>query len=47
MDEHRDGKVRSTADKNPELVWFASVDTREEAAQREAQLKELIRHKRP
>ena len=42
MDEHRDGKTRSTADKNPLLVWFDVVYTREEAAEGEAYLKELI-----
>ena len=42
MDEHRDGKTRSTADKKPLLVWFDVVYTREEAAEGEAYLKELI-----
>ena len=42
MGEHRDGKTRSTAGKNPLLVWFEVVDTREEAAEAEAHLKELI-----
>lgn len=42
MSEHRDGKTQSTAGKNPRLVWFQDVDTREEAAQGEAYLKELI-----
>ncbi len=42
MGEHRDGKTRSTAGKNPLLVWFDVVDTREEAAGAEAYLKELI-----
>ncbi len=42
MGEHRDGKARSTADKNPLLVWFEPVDTREEAAEGEAYLKKLI-----
>ena len=42
MDEHSDGKTPSTADKNPRLVWFATVNTRNEAEEREAQLKELI-----
>ena len=46
MGEHRDGKAKSTADKNPLLVWFEIVDTRKEAAEREAQLKELIDKKR-
>ena len=42
MGEHRDGKTRSTAGRNPLLVWFDVVDTREEAAEAEAHLKELI-----
>ena len=42
MGEHRDGKTRSTAGKNPLLVWFDVVDTREEAAKGEAYMKELI-----
>ncbi len=42
MGEHRDGKTRSTAGKNPLLVWFEAVDTREEAAEGEAYMKELI-----
>ena len=42
MGEHRDGKTKSTARKNPLLVWFDVVDTREQAAEGEAYLKELI-----
>ena len=42
MGEHRDGKTRSTAGKNPLLVWFQDVDTREAAAKVEAYLKGLI-----
>lgn len=42
MTEHRDGKTNSTAGKNPRLVWFDTVDTREEAAEGEAYIKELI-----
>ena len=42
MGEHRDGKTRSTAGKTPLLVWFDVVDSREEAAEGEAYLKELI-----
>ena len=40
--EHRDGKTRSTAGKNPRLVWFEDVNTREEATEGEAYLKDLI-----
>ena len=42
MGEHSDGKTRSTAGKNPLLVWFDFVYTRDEAADGEAYLKELI-----
>ena len=42
MSEHRDGKTPSTANKNPRLVWFDTVPTREEASEAEAYLKELI-----
>ena len=42
MSEHRDGKTRSTAGKNPRLVWFEIRDTRKEAADGEAYFKELI-----
>ena len=42
MSEHRDGKTRSTAGKNPRLVWFDRVFTREEAADGEAYIKVLI-----
>ena len=42
MGEHRDGKTRSTAGKNPLLVWFEAVDNREKAAEGEAYFKELI-----
>ena len=42
MSEHRDGKTRSTAGKHPSLVWFDVVDTRKEAADGEAYMKELI-----
>lgn len=42
IQEHRDGKTKSTAGKNPRLVWFDVVDTREEATVGEAYMKELI-----
>lgn len=44
MSEHRDGKTASTANKDPRLVWFDTVPTREEAADAEAYLKQLIDH---
>ena len=42
LSEHRDGKALSTAGKNPRLVWFEIRDTRKEAADGEAYLKEII-----
>lgn len=42
MSEHRDGKTVGTADRNPRLVYFDRVYTREEAADGEAYFKELI-----
>ena len=42
MGEHCDGKTKSTADNNPKLVWFDVVGSREDAAEGEAYLKELI-----
>lgn len=42
LSEHRDGKVKSTAGRNPKLQWFLSVPTREIATDIEADLKRLI-----
>ena len=42
LSEHRDGQTRSTAGKNPKLVWYGMLPTREQAATREAELKKLI-----
>ena len=39
--EHRDGRTKSTAGKDPKLVLFEVVDTREEAEELEVELKEL------
>ena len=39
--EHRDGDTVSTAGKNPRLVWFIQVSTRDEAVTLEAELKRL------
>ena len=39
--EHRDGTTKSTAGKSPKLVWFNSVDTREEAEFWEVDLKKM------
>ena len=39
--EHRDGDTVSTAGKNPRLVWFTQVSTRDEAVTLEAELKRL------
>ena len=39
--EHRDGDTVSTAGKNPRLVWFTKLSTRDEATTLEAELKLL------
>ncbi len=44
LGEHRDGKTQSTAGKAPKLVWFAPVNTRNEAVKAEADLKWVIDH---
>ncbi len=41
--EHNRGKTKSTADKNPKLVWFSRVRTRSEAEAYEKELSELCR----
>ncbi len=40
--EARDGKVTSTAGRNPKLVWFTSVGSRESATSLEVELKKLV-----
>lgn len=42
LSEHRDGQTQSTAGKNPQLVWFGMLPTREQAAAREVELKKLV-----
>ena len=42
LTEHRDGTVASTADKNPRLVWFTIVPSREDATELEVELKKLV-----
>ena len=39
--EHRDGDTKSTAGKNPKLVWFGTVQTRDEATRLEVELKRI------
>lgn len=39
--EHRDGGTKSTAGKDPKLVWFTETLTREQATELEVELKEL------
>ena len=39
--EHRDGTTKSTAGKNPKLVWFSAVATRNQATEFEVELKML------
>ena len=42
MSEHRDGLVQSTARKDPKLVWFAALPSRDAAPFTEVELKKLI-----
>lgn len=39
--EHRDGQTKSTAGRNPKLVWFTTVASREQAADFEVQVKRM------
>ena len=41
MMEHRDGTTKSTAGRNPKLVWFTTISTRQRAEELEADLEEL------
>lgn len=41
--EHRDGKVASTVSRNPRLVWFDWVQTKDQALAVETHLKQLIK----
>ena len=40
--EHRDNQVSSTKSRNPKLVWFATIPSRNAATKLEAELKKLI-----
>ena len=42
LSEHRDDKEPSTAGRHPELAWFETISTREEATKMEVKLKKLI-----
>ena len=42
LSEHRDGSVLSTAGRNPQLMWFVVLSTREAVTAAEVELKELI-----
>ena len=42
LSEHRDGNTKSTAGKNPKLIWFATLSTRDAATSAEVELKKLI-----
>lgn len=42
LQEHRDGGTKSTAGRDPKLVWFITVTSRNEATEQEAKLKNLI-----
>ncbi len=41
LSEHRDGRVASTKDRSPSLVWFTELPSREEAAKLEFELKQM------
>ena len=43
LSEHRDGRTRSTAGRNPKLVWFDKVASRGDALEYERELQEDIR----
>ena len=42
LSEHRDGQVQSTKGRNPKLVWFGQLPTRDAAATTEVELKKLV-----
>jgi predicted GIY-YIG superfamily endonuclease len=42
LGEHKDGHVQSTAGQYPKLVWFTTVESREEATKLEADMKQTI-----
>ena len=42
LSEHRDGNTKSTAGKNPRLVWFATLPSRDAATSAEVELRKLI-----
>ena len=42
LSEHRDGRERATAGKNPKLVWFTTLGTRKDATEMEVELKKLV-----
>ncbi len=41
LSEHRDGRVKTTAGKDPKLVWFTVVPTREEALDTESHIRRI------
>jgi len=42
LSEHRDDRVQSTARKQPKLVWFGIVPSRQDATSTEVELKKLV-----
>ena len=42
LSEHRDGRVKSTVGRNPKLVWFTELATRDDATELEVELKKVI-----
>jgi len=39
--EHRDGTTKTTAGKEPKLVWFSTVSTRKQATELEVEVKKV------
>jgi len=42
LSEHKDGRVKTTMGKTPQLVWFAAVPSRSAATSLEVELKKLV-----
>ena len=42
LSEHRDGHTKSTAGRNPKLVWLGVLPSREAATSTEVELKKLV-----
>ena len=44
IQQHQNGESKATADKDPQLVWYNTVDTREQAVNLELQMKNMRDH---